>query len=64
MGYLQIELAHTIVEDRYNEAERCRRIDAALAVREKQFKSPVPALVQRLRSAMHREQQVATEPAG
>jgi hypothetical protein len=64
MGYLQIELAHTIVEDRLSEAERCRRINAARTVREKQFKSPVQTLVRLLHSVMQREQYVATEPAG
>lgn len=63
MGYLQIELAHTIVEDRYSEAERCRRINAALAARKKQSESPVPTLAHLLRSVMHLEQHVATEPA-
>lgn len=59
MAYLVIELARTIDEDRYQEAERCRRINKALPVRQKH---PVQILIHWLRSLIKQEQHVATEP--
>ena len=62
MGYLEIELARTIDEDRFREAERCRRINKALAVRQKQPTNPAQILVHWLQSLVKREQRVAREP--
>lgn len=62
MGYLDIELARTIDEDRYREAERCRRINKALVMRQKQSINPVPILIDWLCSLIRHEQRVATQP--
>lgn len=61
MGNLDIELARTIDEDRFREAERCHRINKALAVRQKQSADPIQILVRWLESLAKREQRVATE---
>jgi hypothetical protein len=58
MGYLEIELARTIDEDRYREAERCRRINKALPMCQKH---PAPILLHWLQSLAKQEQRVARE---
>jgi hypothetical protein len=60
MGYLEIELARTIDEDRYREAERRHRINTALAMRQEQYMSPVLILIHWLRSLIRQEQRLAT----
>ena len=61
MGYLVIELARTIDEDRYREAERCHRISKAVAARQKQPTNPVQILVRWLQSLAKQGQRAATE---
>jgi hypothetical protein len=61
MGYLRIELARTIDEDRSRDAERCHRINEALAARQKQPTNAVQILVQWVQSLLIRGQRVATE---
>jgi hypothetical protein len=61
MGYLVIELARTIDEDRYREAEDCHRISKALAVRQKQPTNLVQILVRWLQSLVEQDQRAATE---
>jgi len=63
MSNLHIGLAYTIIEDRFREAEDCRRINKALTVRHKRAKHPVQSLVYVLRNLMKQEPRVATEPA-
>jgi hypothetical protein len=63
MGYLEIELARTIDEDRLREAGRCRHINKARAMRQNPSTNPVQILVHWLRSLIKQEQRVATEPA-
>jgi hypothetical protein len=58
---LVIELARTIDEDRYREAERCHRISKALAARQKQSTNPAQILLRWLQSLVRREQRVVTE---
>lgn len=58
MSYLHIDLARTIDEDRYREAERCRRINEALAVRRKHT---AQILTHWLRRLIQQERRVATE---
>ncbi len=60
MGYLYIELARTIDEDRYREAEHCRRINKALAMRQKQPVSPIQILVRWLQGLAKQDQRAAT----
>ena len=62
MSYLVIELAHTIDEDRHREAARCRRINKALVMRQKQSINPIPNLVHWLHSLMKQDRHVVTEP--
>ena len=50
MCYLVIELARTIDEDRYREAERCNRINKAPAIRQRQPADPIQILVRWLQS--------------
>ena len=61
MGCLDIELARTIDEDRYREAERCRRINKALAARKKQSADRIQILVRWLQSLVEQGQRTATE---
>jgi hypothetical protein len=61
MSYLVIELARTIDEDRYREAEDCRRISKARAAHQEQSTNPVQNLVHWLRSLARQEQRVARE---
>jgi hypothetical protein len=61
MGYLEIELARTIDEDRFREAERHRRINKALATRHRQSTNPAQILVRWLQSLAIQEQRVAPE---
>jgi hypothetical protein len=61
MGYLRIELARTIDEDRFRDAEHCHRIDEALAARQKPPTNMVQILVQWLQSLVKRGQRTATE---
>jgi hypothetical protein len=61
MGYLEIELARTIDEDRYREAERCRCINKALATRDRRSTNPAQNLVHWLQSLAKREQRLAGE---
>ena len=63
MAYLAIELAPTIDEDRYKEAERCHRINKVLAARQKPSANLVQNLIHWLRSVIKREGRVATEEA-
>ena len=63
MSYLQIELARTIEEDRFREAEHCRRIKKATATRSTKLTNPGQTLV-RLASSLTKWGQSATaEPA-
>ena len=62
MAYLAIELARTLDEDRFREAEHCHRINGALAVRQGQSTTPVEGLVHWLRGLMQRERLVAVGP--
>ena len=62
MYYLNIELARTLDEDRFREAERCHCINRALAVRQEQSTTPVERLVHWLRGLIQQERLVATEP--
>jgi hypothetical protein len=59
MAYLAIELARTIDEDRYQEAERCHRISKALAARQKQSTNPAQILLHWLQSLAKQEQHIA-----
>lgn len=61
MSYLDIELARTIDEDRYREAERCLRTDQATSMRQKQRMNPVQTLVRWLQSLAKQERHLATE---
>ena len=61
MSYLEIDLARTIDEDRYREAERCHRISKALTARQKGPTNPVQTLVRWLQSLATQEQRVASE---
>ena len=61
MSFLPIEVARTIDEDRFREAERCHRIDKALAARQKPSANLVQNLVYSLRGVIKPEGQVATE---
>jgi hypothetical protein len=61
MGYLAIELARTLDEDRFREAEHCRRINKALGMRQEQPTIPLESLVHWLQSLVRREQRVVTE---
>ncbi len=61
MGYLAIELARTLDEDRFREAERCHRINKALAMRQERSTIPLESLVHWLQSLLRREQRVVTE---
>jgi hypothetical protein len=61
MGYLEIELARTIDEDRFREAERHRRINKALTTRHRQSTNPVQNLIHWLRSSTQQQQRAATE---
>ena len=61
MSYLVIELARTIDEDRYREAEGCRHIKMAPAMRPKQPTNPVQILVHWLQSLATHEPHVAPE---
>ena len=61
MGYLDIELARTIDEDRFREAERHRRINKALAVRRTGLTNAVQIMVHWLQSLTKREQRLAPE---
>jgi hypothetical protein len=61
MGYLEIELARTIDEDRFREAERHRRINKALAMRQEQPTNPVQILVHWLQSLATQDQRAAPE---
>lgn len=63
MSYLQIELARTIDEDRSREAEHCRRINEALARRNKGLTNPGQTLVRLALSLMKWEHSAAVEPA-
>ena len=45
MYLLQVELSRTIQADKLQEAERCRRIQEALAERQKQSVAPIQILV-------------------
>ena len=62
MGYLDIELARTIDEDRFREAERCRRINKALPVHQERPTNLVQTLVRWLQSPAKQEQRTGTEP--
>lgn len=61
MAYLAIELARTIDEERYREAERCHRINKALKVRQKRSADPIQILVRWLQSLAQQEQRAATK---
>lgn len=61
MWYLAIELARTIDEDRFREAARCRRINEALAVHQKQPVNPNQILVGWLQSLKTQAQRAAPE---
>jgi hypothetical protein len=63
MGYLQIELARTIDEDRFREAEHSRHMNEAPAMRDKQSTNPVRSLVRSALSLVKLGQLVAAEPA-
>ena len=45
MYLLQVELSRTIQAEKLEEAERCRRIQEALAERQKQSVAPIQILV-------------------
>ena len=62
MAYLAIELARTLDEERFREAERCHRINTALAVRQEQSTTPVERPIHGLRGLIQQERLVATEP--
>ena len=62
MAYLAIELAHTLDEDRFREAEHCHRINRALAVRQEHSTTHVERLVHWLRGLMQQERPVAIGP--
>jgi len=61
MSYLEIELARTLDEDRFREAEHCRRINKALEMRQERSTVPLESLVNWLQSLVRREQRVVTE---
>jgi len=61
MGYLAIELARTLDEDRFREAEHCHRINKALATRQEPSTIPLESLVNWLQSLVRRERRVVTE---
>ena len=61
MGYLAIELARTIDEDRFRDAEDCHRIDEALSALQRPSANLVQNLIHALRGVMIREAHVATE---
>jgi len=63
MGYLAIELARTIDEERTREAERCHLINKTLRTRQKHAAHPAEILVHWLHSVKQQKQRVATEPA-
>jgi hypothetical protein len=63
MGYEIIELARTIDEDRFRDAEHCHRINETLAARQNPSATLVQNLILSLRSVMKREARVATEEA-
>jgi hypothetical protein len=62
MAYLAIELARTLDEDRSREAERCRHINRALAVRQVQSTTLVERLVHWQRGLIQQERPVAIGP--
>ena len=62
MAYLAIELARTLDEDRFREAERCQRINTALAVWQEQSTTLFERLVHWLRGLIHQERPVAIGP--
>ena len=62
MDYLAIDLARTLDEDRFREAERCHRISRALAVRQVQTTTPIERLVHWLRGLIQQERPVAIGP--
>ena len=62
MAYLAIELARTLDEDRFQEAERRHRINTALAMRQVQSTTPIERLVHWLRGLMQQERPVAIGP--
>jgi hypothetical protein len=61
MGYLVIELARTIDEDRYREAKRYRRTNRAPALLQRQPTNRVRILAHRLQSLAKRGQRIVTE---
>jgi len=61
MSYLEIELARTIDEDRYREAEDCRRISKALAMGQKQPANPIQILAYWLQRLAQQERHAALE---
>jgi hypothetical protein len=61
MGYLVIELARTLDEDRYREAERCHRINKAPAISQEQPADPRQILIRWLQSLAKQDQRAATE---
>jgi hypothetical protein len=61
MGFLDIELARTIDEDRRRVSQGYHRIDKALAARQKSSASLVPNLAHWLRGVMKRERRIAIE---
>lgn len=63
MSYLQIELARTMDEDRSREAEHCRRINEALAMRNKELTNPGQTLMRLALSLMKWGHSAAAEPA-
>lgn len=61
MWHLALELARTIDEDRFREAARCRRINEALAVHQKQPVDLNQSLVGWLQSLTTQEQRAAPD---
>ena len=62
MAYLAIELARTLDEERFREAEQCHRINRALAVRQEQSTTPVERLIHWLHGLIQQERPVAIGP--
>ena len=63
MGYLTIELARTIDEERTWEAERCHLINKTLRTRQKHATRPIQILGRWLRSLKPQKQRAAAELA-
>ena len=63
MGYVTMQVVHSIHADKLQEAEHHRLVQKALAGRRKQSKIPVQALVDLARTLTKRSQHIVPEPA-